>query len=227
MPLPNAKVTKESLADQTAHYIREYIIENGLKPGDRLPSMAKLTEAVGVSRPVVREALQILSTLGIVDVRVGEGTFVCPFNLKYLQEYMSYYQAIQPESLEHILEVRLYTELAVVELAIERGKEEDFQRLDRIVLEMELALRSGNVDEMIRLDFRFHEALVQMTGNMFWGHYLKSMIHLFVRQTPNSERMRGPVEEHRRLVECMRKGDVTQAKQYIRQHVEAWKNRRP
>src|SRR5881296_3721688 len=56
--------------------IAGFIVERGLLPGDRLPSERELSERLKVSRPTLREALQRWAALGIVDMRVGSGTYL-------------------------------------------------------------------------------------------------------------------------------------------------------
>ena len=65
------------LPEQVADKLREMIIQESLKTGAKLPAEAELMERFGVSRSTVREAVKILQTEHIVDIRQGQGTFLC------------------------------------------------------------------------------------------------------------------------------------------------------
>src|SRR5215218_1267208 len=78
-PGGRAPIGREPAGLQTA--IRRYIVERGLRPGDRLPSEAELAAALGNSRLIVREALRALDAVGILESRAGSGWFVRPFDV--------------------------------------------------------------------------------------------------------------------------------------------------
>ena len=69
-------VSKDLLYVKIADAIHGYIRENNLKPGDRLPSERALSQQLGTGRHSVREALRVLENQGIIEVRMGAGTFV-------------------------------------------------------------------------------------------------------------------------------------------------------
>jgi GntR family transcriptional repressor for pyruvate dehydrogenase complex len=74
-------VTRTSLSDEIVAQITELISREVLKPGDRLPSERELCKKFGVGRTSLREALRSLAVMGILDGRVGEGTFVSHSNV--------------------------------------------------------------------------------------------------------------------------------------------------
>lgn len=67
---------RTNLTSQVAESVRSYITDNGLRPGDRLPAERELTEMLGVSRNILREALKGLAAIGLIEARQGDGTFV-------------------------------------------------------------------------------------------------------------------------------------------------------
>ena len=71
------KDKRESAVDIVVNNIKQLLIERKLKPGDRLPSELEISEGMGVSRGSVREAMKILTAFGLVDIRVGNGTYIC------------------------------------------------------------------------------------------------------------------------------------------------------
>ena len=137
------------LPEQVADKLREMIIQESLKTGAKLPAEAELMERFGVSRSTVREAVKILQTEHIVDIRQGQGTFLCampglahdPLGLRF---------ADQEELIAQLLETRLLIEPSVAALAAVR-------RQDR-----QLAMMKTLLDKM---DNEFHSVIAQCTGN--------------------------------------------------------------
>ena len=68
---------RESAVDFVVNNIKKLLVEQKLKPGDRLPNEVEISEAMNVSRGSVREALRILTAFGLVESRVGTGTYIC------------------------------------------------------------------------------------------------------------------------------------------------------
>ena len=73
---PFDRVGHESISEAVVDQIEQMIVDGILKEGRKLPSERELAEAMGVSRPKLREALQVLEDRGLVHVRHGEGTYI-------------------------------------------------------------------------------------------------------------------------------------------------------
>ena len=85
------QIKRVTLVDQAAMQLKKYISEKRLIAGDKLPSEAELTEMLGVNRFTVRMALQKLSALGLIETKVGEGSFVKDYSItSYLSELSDY-----------------------------------------------------------------------------------------------------------------------------------------
>lgn len=78
---------RESTVDIVVNNIKKLLIERKLKPGDRLPNEVEISEAMNVSRGSVREALRILTAFGLVESRVGTGTYICQKPGRTLAEF--------------------------------------------------------------------------------------------------------------------------------------------
>ena len=80
--LRNPKIRRLSVVDQVSDSIKQSLLDQVWKEGDKLPSEGELAEYYGVNRLSVRMALQKLSTLGLIETRVGEGSFVAHFSVQ-------------------------------------------------------------------------------------------------------------------------------------------------
>lgn len=141
--------------------IKEYILTNGLHPGDALPTEADLCSTLGVSRSSVREAVRTLSTLGIVEVRHGHGTFVGQMSLDALVETMVFRGALRPGSdlraLQEVIEIRQALDLAMAESLVTAVAGTTNPELWQLVDDMISASQGGSTfpDQ----DRAFHTAL--------------------------------------------------------------------
>lgn len=150
------------LPEQVADKLREMIIQESLKTGAKLPAEAELMERFGVSRSTVREAVKILQTEHIVDIRQGQGTFLCampglasdPLGLRF---------ADQEELIAQLLETRLLIEPNVAALAAVRRQEKQLAAMKTLLDKMDNAYLHG--EDYTPFDFEFHSMIAQCTGN--------------------------------------------------------------
>ncbi|MBT7550029.1 MAG: FadR family transcriptional regulator, partial [Gemmatimonadetes bacterium] len=119
-------VHRTSVSDDIVAQLTDLIARNVLKPGDRLPPERELCKQFGVGRSSLREALRSLSVMGILDGRIGEGTFVCD-NSQYLERALQWGFRLDGKKLQDLSETRLMLESQNVFLAAERATETDLE----------------------------------------------------------------------------------------------------
>lgn len=144
--------------DRVVAFIRDQLTSGQLKTGDRLLPERELATALGVSRPVVREALRALAAIGAMEIRPGHGTIVRRPDLSMLSEFFSLALAQEPDAVADVMEVRIAIERHAVRLACSRASEYDHARLTQAYQEI-----VETVDNLLagwRADYAFHLALV-------------------------------------------------------------------
>ena len=97
---------RESAVDLVVNNIKQLLIEKKLKPGDRLPSELEISEGMNVSRGSVREAMKILSAFGLVDIKIGNGTYVCETPGNSLMDSLLFSFFVSNPDLENLYEFR-------------------------------------------------------------------------------------------------------------------------
>ena len=150
------------LPEQIADRLREMIIQEEMKTGMKLPAEGELMARFGVSRSTVREAVKILQTENIVDIRQGQGTFLCAMpGLK--QDPLGLRFADQQELIAHLLEIRLLIEPGVAALAAQRRREEDLVQMKALLDRMDNAYLHG--EDYTPYDAEFHSVIAKAARN--------------------------------------------------------------
>lgn len=164
------KIVKLNLSDQVSNSLKEMTLQGRWAVGDRLPSEQELAVMFGVSRLTVRLALQKLNAQGLLETRVGEGTFVKEFDFgQYLDEVSD--MVMQPGMLDDVYEFRRCIELESLRLAIQNCSDEDFEVLEKLLLEMKAYiydLKNPNtaiLESYSKKDYEFHAAISRICGN--------------------------------------------------------------
>ena len=158
---------------QIADQIRSSILGGDFAPGDKLPPERELAEMFGVSRPSVREALNILSAAGLVMSYHGGGTVVLSLVDTTVGNFLSELIRVEQERALDVIEVRKGMESWTVYYAAQRALPEDIQRLEEIVLGMERNLENQSPSE--DLDANFHIVIARATHNIVWLHLMQSL----------------------------------------------------
>lgn len=167
-----SRVVKQSTGEAVIESLADYISKSGLTINDRLPAERVLAAGLGVSRPVLREALRHLAALGIVEAKNGSGTYLRR-PLAPNDRHVVMRIEMERESLLQLLELRRALETEAVVLAAARMSEFDLQELEVHVgrLEQEFAEKGENAEA----DKAFHLALFRYTGNPLFLQLLEQV----------------------------------------------------
>ena len=182
------KIVKVSIVDQVCDAVKKDIMNGTWKAGEKIPSESELAEQFGVNRFSVRMALQKLNTLGLIETRVGEGSFVRDFSLgPFLSEISFIYSS--DEKYREVRQLRELLEGDSINIAIQSATQEEIDELKQALdLYFEQAKRyHQNIDseeELERLvdaDFNFHYKLVKMSRNSLYKD-VYYMVQQLIRQ---------------------------------------------
>lgn len=214
-------LTRQRLTHQTAAALREYILENKLAPGTRLPAEPMLASALGVSRNVLRQAVASLEALGMLRVTHGSGTYVA--DVADTEVFRQIAAWIGSDTLREgdFLEVRSLWERGIYELVLDRAGPEDLDRLDEFSTAM---IETDDPREFSANHQEFHEALLRATGNQFLVT-VGTILHRFFWEFGYEHgRVRKPpvtrvVDSHRVIVQLLRSRDPAAIQQMIDVHL--------
>ena len=137
---------RESTVDIVVNNIKKLLIERKLKPGDRLPNEVEISEAMNVSRGSVREALRILTAFGLVESRVGTGTYICQKPGRTLADSLLFSFFVNNPNIGKLYEFRRLIEIDILESVLDHYDENEEERR---MLEEEIPLgRMGSPEEV-------------------------------------------------------------------------------
>lgn len=157
-------IKKEKLTDQVFNTMKSMILDGSWPVGEKIPSEAALATQFGVSKMSVHAALQKMEALGLVDIRVGSGTYVKTNSLADCIAQLG--QAVfTAHNVEQVAELRRAIELEAIYLAINRRTEEQLTQLEIRYQQFLHAVKTGDMEEIKATDLAFHRYVIQMAGN--------------------------------------------------------------
>ncbi|MEU9399950.1 FadR/GntR family transcriptional regulator [Streptomyces sp. NPDC048242] len=181
--------------------------------GDKLPSEAELCRTLEVSRPVLREALRALQTMGLTVSRTGKGTFVVASTVA--DPTFGDYTA------GHLLEVRRHMEVPVAGYAAERRTPEDLERLTGLLDRMD---RETDTTAWVAMDTLFHLSVAEAAKNPVFRKVIEEIRDALARQSAFLTELAGRREqsnrEHRAIVEALLDGSGPGAAEAMSHHLD-------
>ena len=208
---------KESVVQSVINRLTEGMKRGELKPGDKIPTEPELAESLGVARSSVREAIKILTYLGVLESKRHEGTFVCNGFEESMIDPMVYGIILNQDSFENLMELREMTEAGMMRLAIKNHDEAELAELEKRLNDM-AEIIGGTDEESIKAFFeaddRFHDMIAVMGKNPMAdkiNRVVRTLTYAVRYETVSSMITRGKGQElyeaHRVLLEAIKQGD--------------------
>lgn len=211
------------------HLLLDYIEGEDLRPGDRLASERELAKRLGISRPSLREAIQVLQVQGRLSVRHGIGVFL--LDDESADKIRDSLKASQ-HNIEELFQMREILEAPAVEWAAERRSDEQLSAMKNAAqaLNDEIAKNPIDFDRVRLLDMEFHLTIVKSAQNRFLNQTLGTLQEIMYKSMDNTLKLPGRIEssemEHGVILEAIEKQDPITARLMIIQHIhnarDAW-----
>lgn len=213
------------LVDRVIDYLRDYVATERLRPGERLPSETKLSLALGVSRPVVREAMRMLAATGLVELAAGKRATIVAVDGEMISRVIENAVLVGQAEAADILEMRRGIEIAMVSLAAKRRTDEVADELRAIVGDMAQCLGDGA--RYSRLDLQLHLTLAKATANPLYPLLIEAFRQLIEASmlagierweaTPELQRVQ---DLHEAIVDAVVAGDPDAAATAMARHFD-------
>lgn len=158
------KIVRDGVSHQVYGQLKENVVKGVWQPGEKIPSENQLVTLFGVSRASIRMAIQKMIAYGLLESRVGDGTYVREFKPgTYINELVSF--SLKPEDQLEIMEFRKALETEALKLAAKRASDEDIAELERIHLRAREAFKKLDLETYFKEDLQFHIQIFRMTKN--------------------------------------------------------------
>ena len=217
-PLP-----RDTPVSQVARRLLDEVTGGDHQPGTRLPSERRLAESLGVGRSAVREALAVLEVLGVVEVRMGSGTYLRGAASDLLPQAIEWGLMLGERHTLDLVEARQHLETVTARLAAERRSAIDVERL-RAPLE---AMRNStaSVAEFVEADIDFHLEIASIADNSVLRnilHSVRALLRVWIQRAVHADGdTAATLDEHIAVFEAIVGGDADAAAERMWKHMES------
>ena len=211
----------DNLYEEVVRQVKKAIMRGEYHAGEPLPGEHDLARRLGVSRPVVREALRTLQTQGFVEIRRGTkgGAYVREPDGLAFSENLGDLIRLRRITVDHLGQARLLLEPEVCRLAALNGSERDLEALRVLLEEYET---TASLNRKVSLNARFHRVLSQASGNPFYAILMESIMDFtedFIRTIKPVDEIIHKEGEHRRIFSAVAAHQAERAEALMRSHV--------
>ncbi|WP_121613556.1 FadR/GntR family transcriptional regulator [Mesobacillus foraminis] len=208
-------VSRNTLSKQVVDSIVQLMVSGQLKAGDKLPPEMKLMEELEVSRPVLREALSSLETLGVITRKNREGTFL---NSKIGSYPFSIMLALSHFNLRAIIEARMSLELGLVTMAAEKITDEQLEELKETIDQ----IANSEDNDYGKHDKEFHRLIALSANNPVVEGMINSLLltHEEIDSRIKYREKELTVQYHTAIYEALKKHDPQQAFTEMYRHLD-------
>jgi GntR family transcriptional regulator, sialic acid-inducible nan operon repressor len=218
-------IVRRKLSDEVLDRLLEMIESGEIEAGGFLPSERDLMKQFGVGRPAVREALQSLAAMGIIQIHHGERARLVAFDagtvLDRMDRSVRHLLHTSPDMRDHMRAARLMFETGMVRLAARLAKPGDVAQL-REAIEKQSAAQ-GDPARFIAADIAFHKAIAAISGNPIYAALSEAMLAWVFEVFPRMLRAPGTepltLSEHRAILAAIQKHDEERAVRALTTHL--------
>lgn len=213
-------IKRVNVSDQVFEQLKNQLLNGNWKPGDKLPSENELSEKFQVSRVTIRQALQKLTALGLLETRFGEGSFVKEAEMGNYMNVLVPHAYLGKNSTLEVLEFRQTVETESAGLAAERATPEDIAVLKKILADME-QLKNDSL-AFAKADLDFHIAISRITRNSLiiaTNTILNDILSVSMQDIVEQLGFEIGLYYHEKLIDAISAHDPASATSIMREHI--------
>jgi Transcriptional regulators len=215
-------ISRTTLTAAAFEQLISYVVKGDWKAGDRIPPERELCQQLGIARTSLREALKAMELIGLLESRVGDGTFVCPRSEFLSRPLLWALTGTDHIELGNIMEARALIERDLAGLAAERGTEDEIEAIGQQVRAMREAIDHGG--SIVDADMNFHLAVARAAKNdvlhnavQLLRNLLRHWINLKLMLPGVSEQV---LSEHDAIYKAVRRRDPDAARSAMWSHLQ-------
>ncbi|MDA3845582.1 MAG: FCD domain-containing protein [Vallitaleaceae bacterium] len=223
-----APVGGKSVVDVVIRRIVEAISDGTYRKGQKLPNEYELINELQISRNSLREAMRVLATVGVVEIKRGDGTYVCEQLNPSVFDSMIFGLVFDASSSAELIELRQSLDEIMLKLAIDKADEKDIEDLAGYIEAMERHFKNGELDAAASADFNFHLRLLEAGQNKLLTRIVKG-IYQFFKNTihiniTTEEQYAQATEYHRQILDLLISRDKAGIENVVSNSLKNWRD---
>lgn len=214
------QIKKVNVREEVFKSILNMIMQNNMAPGDKLPSENELKDSLGVSRHTVRDALNNLNMLGIIETKQGDGNYIKAVGVGLYMDFLIPFLIVNSKNLSIVMEFRHGIETAAAKYAAQRATDEDIDKLNKIYKKCENA--KHDLSHYMEADLEFHYTIAEISRNdmliqsMF---VVKNYCYQALADFINEKRSSISFEFHTQIIDAIKNHEADLASKYMDAHM--------
>ncbi len=222
-------IRTKSIVEQATDRIIANIINGLFVPGEKLPNEYELMDSMGISRNSIREAIKILVAMGLLEIKRGDGTYVCDQVMPTIFDNVLYSMISSMSTAQELLELRQVLDETTVRMAAEKATIEEISELQENITDMLVATMSGDIHLARDYDYQFHMLLIDSCKNKFFSRLLKGVYGIFFQSIgktviEESKESKATIY-HQKILDCVRTNNVDNLSEIVRDSLSTWRDR--
>lgn len=219
---------KMSASDAVIEAVKSLLIDGSLQVGDRLPNEFEIATSLQLSRGSVREAMKILSAMGVVDIRRGDGTYISDRVGASMIEQLMLQLVKRERDTRELSEIREIIERGIVQLGTQNATRDQIDALWAVLdrQKREVEEERFDLDHLIASELAFHEAMVNCANNellkLLYLYILELYLPAHYQDLNYEYHMRTALEVHRPVIEAIANRDSEAGDRAIRETTRQW-----
>jgi GntR family transcriptional repressor for pyruvate dehydrogenase complex len=216
-----SNIERTSTAERIIENLVNLIKKQSLKIGDKLPPERELCKMIGVSRPILREALKALQVMNIIGIRQGAGAFVKSLEPRDVVEHLDIVFHLDSSLYRDLYEARRILEGSVARMAAGKISDAEIVKIEESI--RQAAENTDNEQVFFEKDLELHEMILKAAGNRVLPVFMQSInkLSLLMREKTNarSDIRRHVIRDHEMILEALKARDPAKTEQAMDRHI--------
>lgn len=219
---PLTPVVRTTLTTDICRQMVSHLIRGVWSEGEKIPPERELCQTLGVGRASVREALKALEVMGMIETRLGDGTYVCKRSEFFSKPLLWAIASHSGTDARQLIEARLLIETGLAGLAAQYATDEDIERISEQLEQMQKA--KMNPQEFVQADVNFHLAIGQAAQNNILMNALqliRNLLHQWILGAVKAEGVADKAcRQHKRILLAIKNRDSSAARREMNRHLQ-------
>jgi GntR family transcriptional repressor for pyruvate dehydrogenase complex len=219
-------IGRDDLPASIMEILTNFLLSGELKPGDKLPTEVELAQKFGVGRNSVREAIKMLSSVGVVQAIRGSGIYIAKSVSASMLNPLILGLVFEQGTSHELIQLRLLLDIGAAEIALEHIQDNEIERLEAINLQLEEEgkKREHNQHRLRDIDLLFHGELYQISGNRLLAKVGEAIYKLFyasIEKTVEAD-PEGAYQSHKMIIDALKKKDPSLVRKSTKESLSYW-----